>query len=408
MGRKKLVDPKKNAGISLRNSEIERLNRLKSDIGANSLSEVVSTLVDFTVPEPVPSVRFAQRKHLPRVSGIYLLVRDDEVIYVGKSSNLRVRWQNHHKEAQIKDPENVEIFYFFADNQMLDSIESALIGWFNPDLNVSSGSGGRALKSNVPRRVQLRIPERSVELFDSYTPEQLSELMDRALHSMIPGIELGSRMVSVVRPVDPITNTICRLFVTRSQVQLLFPEKRDDFRGVVKALGYEWSAPYWLRGVDSTHRVDRAAEVSHRLLLAGFCVQVESEVIKDKAIAAIYEPEHYRKIDASTAKPWDGWFRITWPRAEDLFDEVKKITAAKWSDGAMYVPPEMFQEVKDFADINDFWLTHEAQVLMQQSEQSWDQSLIVCPAEHRKRQRRAKGKVEPAPAAVPDELRDDD
>ena len=267
---------------------------------------------------------------------------------------------------------------------------------------------GRPPRAGVKRRVLLRIDEGQSGLFDSYSPEQLSELMNRALATMAPGIELGDRIVSVVRPASPVTNTICRLFVRTTQVQLLFPEKDDRFRDCVKALGYEWVAPYWLKVVESEDlRVDRAAEVAHRLLLSGFCVQVESEAVKDKAITASYEPEHYRKITAGTRKPFDGWFQITWPRAEDLFDEVKKITAAKWSDGAMYVPPEMFREVRDFADIHDFWLTHEAELLMAHAEQSWEQVQIVCPQEHRKRQRRAKPKAA-TPDSIPDDLRDDD
>ena len=267
---------------------------------------------------------------------------------------------------------------------------------------------GRPQKPGVKRRVLLRIDGGQSGLFDSYSSDQLSELMNRALATMAPGIELGDRIVSVVRPAIPVTPTICRLFVRKVQVQLLFPEKRDDFRSVVKGLGYDWCAPYWIKTVDADEwRVDRAAEVAHRLLIAGFCVQVESEAVKSKAITASYEPEHYRKITASTRKPFDGWFAITWPRAEDLFDEVKKITAAKWSEGAMYVPPEMFREVRDFAEIHDFWLTHEAELLMAHAEQDWEQVQIVCPQEHRKRQRRAKAKSA-TPDSIPDDLRDDD
>jgi len=266
----------------------------------------------------------------------------------------------------------------------------------------------RPRASGEGRRVKLRIPSKWVGVFDSYSPDQLSELMVRALASMAPGIGLGDHMVSVVRPANPVGNTVCRLFVRATQIQLLYPEKSDEFRVVVRSLDYKWVAPYWLKTVEPELRVDRAAEVAHRLLLAGFVVQVDSEAVKEKAIAASYEPEHYRKITASTAKPWDGWFQITWPRAEDLFDEVKKITAAKWSSGAMYVPPEMFREVQDFASAQDFWLTPEAEMLIQQAEQAWEQVLIVCPQEHKKRQRRHAKQAEKLAAGIPDELRDDD
>jgi len=268
----------------------------------------------------------------------------------------------------------------------------------------------RPRKGGLSRRVQLRISDQNLSLYDSYSPDELSELMNRALQSMTPGIALGDRLASVVRPVTPVSALLVRLFVRQTQIQLLYPEPFDAFIDEVKALGYRWVSPYWLKTCEPDDRVDRAAEAAHRLLLAGFCVQVESEAVKHKAIAATYEPEHYRRVDASQLSPWLGWFEITWPRSDELFDEAQKITGAKWADRAMRVPPEMYREVQDFADANDFWLTSEAEILMQKAEQAWEEMTIVDPAEHRKRQRRTKRQQPPSPnlAEIPDDLRDDD
>lgn len=254
----------------------------------------------------------------------------------------------------------------------------------------------------------MRIPEQWIEVFDGYSPAELSQLMVQALASMSPCMELGASIVSVVRPANPISGVVCRLFVRETQIQILFPEKNDDFRAVVKSLGYEWCAPYWLKSVEHVVKVDRAAELAHRLLLAGFCVQIESSAVKDKAISAKYEPESYRKVSAGTEKPWDGWFKITWPRGEDLFDDVKQITASKWSSGAMYVPPEMYREVIDFAEINGFWLTPDAEMLIQQAKRAWEQVLIVCPQEHKKRQQRKAKREEIKSHDIPTELMDMD
>jgi hypothetical protein len=74
----------------------------------------------------------------------------------------------------------------------------------------------------------------------------------------------------------------------------------------------------------------------------------------------------------------------------------------------MYVPPEMFREVQGFAELHDFWLTPEAEMLIQQSEQAWEQVQIVCPQEHKKRQRRQVKQAKALAAGIPDDLRDDD
>jgi hypothetical protein len=138
-------------------------------------------------------------------------------------------------------------------------------------------------------------------------------------------------------------------------------------------------------------------------------VQLDSEAIKAKAIAASYEPEHYRRIHAATKSPWEGWFQIRWPRDEDLYDEAKKITGAKYSEGAVYVPTECFAEVQDFAEMHDFWLTPEAEILLDKATQAWNDVQLACLTEHKKRQRRQKtAKQDLSLAEIPDDLRDDD
>lgn len=405
MGRKPVDDPKKNAGISLRESEIERLKKLGDDMGASSLSQVVSSLIDFSVPDPVPFVGFAKRSDLPKLSGVYCLVEDGEILYVGKTRDLRKRWQSHHKSAVIKNASQAKIFYILAEESILSQIEVALIKYFAPPLNKTPGGDGRNAKADAPRRVQLRIPVQYLEVFDSYSADQLSELMTRALASMTPGVHLGDRLTSVIRPENVKAKTICRMSASDSQIKLLFPEKREDFRLIVKCLGYIWSNPFWVKRVEPKNVVDRCAEIAHRLLLGGFCVQVESGIVKDKAILAKYEPEFYRKVDAPQSEDWAGWFQVSWPKDEDFYDEARRLTASKYSEGCVYVPSEYFMEVADFAGIHDFWLTREAELLADAAEVQWNNLEIVNP---KKRQRRAKtSPPNLSPDGIPDDLRDD-
>lgn len=268
---------------------------------------------------------------------------------------------------------------------------------------------GRPPKTGIPRRLSVRVDPKLVALLDSYTPDQVSEILNRGLDHFTPGIDLGGALVSVVRPPKPVTFTVCRLIIQGSTVRALFPEKREDFKAVVKSLGYEWSNPYWERAVPTEVLTDRSAELGHKLLLTGFCVQVHNATIKEKVIAANYEPEHYRRIGVGDHTPWVGWFQIRWPRSEDLFDHAAKITCSKWSSGAMYVPIEGFREVQDFAEMHSFWLSQEAIALMEKATQAWEDALLICPEQHLKEKRRA---APPPPdlslAAVPDSLRDDE
>ena len=147
----------------------------------------------------------------------------------------------------------------------------------------------RPRKNGICKRVQLRIPEDLESVFDNYSSDQLSEVMAIALRTISPDSPLGLSLPTLVRPIEPITKTVVRLQIQSRCIRLVFPEKRDDFRGVVVSLGYEWSQWCWQKNISQTADLcDRAAEVTHLLLLKGFCVQVEHTEIRDRAIAASY------------------------------------------------------------------------------------------------------------------------
>lgn len=84
----------------------------------------------------------------PPVAGVYMVRFFNngrwEPLYVGKSKNLQVRWQNHHRRSEISFLKNLGIkmeFRYVAETPMLqfkysiDKIEQMLIDDFSPKLN---------------------------------------------------------------------------------------------------------------------------------------------------------------------------------------------------------------------------------------------------------------------------------
>ncbi|SKB14774.1 hypothetical protein PL11201_680050 [Planktothrix sp. PCC 11201] len=79
----------------------------------------------------LPQVSIKDRHFLPRTSGIYFVVNElGEVLYIGKTKNLRQRWQNHHLINY-----NWRIVYFEAEYCSLPGLETQLIRKFLPRLN---------------------------------------------------------------------------------------------------------------------------------------------------------------------------------------------------------------------------------------------------------------------------------
>lgn len=74
----------------------------------------------------------------PTKPAIYFAIDSQGAIqYIGKSKNPKVRWGQHHRYEQLRAIGGVRIVYLFVDApELLLEIESALIEWFDPPLNV--------------------------------------------------------------------------------------------------------------------------------------------------------------------------------------------------------------------------------------------------------------------------------
>jgi hypothetical protein len=168
---------------------------------------------------------------------------------------------------------------------------------------------------------------------------------------------------ATVRPETTVTETVAEIKPLDSAVEISFPERRDDFRELVKGLGYKWESNCWQRKLSTKNGTpqDRAAEAGHRLLAAGFLIRIYDEAIRAKAISGDYEPEYTRWVQLRTGEKYTGWLAINWERPDDFYKAAKRIAGARWSKPSVVVPPENFEEVLDFAQMYGFKVSQAAQ-----------------------------------------------
>lgn len=183
---------------------------------------------------------------------------------------------------------------------------------------------------------------------------------------------------TIIRPQQLVCETIARISVTGQVVAVQFPEKRDDFREVVKAYGCQWERPRWERVIDDLagDPADRAAELGHRLLAAGFCVVLPSATIQQMAISGSYEPECRRWVLAGGRGQYKNHFILRWRYSEDCYAAASRISGSRYVKPDVVVPPEHVEEVLDFAAIERFRLTEAAQALAEQA-RAWRLSDLV-------------------------------
>lgn len=187
----------------------------------------------------------------------------------------------------------------------------------------------------------------------------------------------------VVRPAGEVeTEAIAWIAVDGDRVQVRFPEKRDNFRELVKGLDYTWDWPYWYRLIDfkAGQPAHRAAELGHRLLAAGFCVVLPTAGIRDMAITGGYEPEQRRWVLALAGGDHQGWFALWWAYSEDCYAAAKKISGSHYAKPYVIVPPEHYDEVLDFARMYDFRVSSSARRIADQARQLREGALVVTVA----------------------------
>lgn len=191
---------------------------------------------------------------------------------------------------------------------------------------------------------------------------------------------------ATIRPEQPITETVAEIRIVGNTVTIHFPEKRDDFREIVKGLGYTWDNGRWARTIGTFNgpHADRAAEAGHTLLSNGFCIRILDDALRAAAVAGEYTPECTRWIRQVITGEHKGWFEIVWSRDEDFYAAARRITASRYERPFVVVPPEQFEQVLDFATRYDFHLSQGAQQVLERARAARGAMLTTQPAPKRK------------------------
>ena len=96
--------------------------------------ETPIALDDINIAE-LPSIALDDRSQLPKVCGIYFVVRKKAVLYIGQSLNINDRWKNHHILKSASKLDNVSIAYWQVPAGHLDNAERILIDEYQPTFN---------------------------------------------------------------------------------------------------------------------------------------------------------------------------------------------------------------------------------------------------------------------------------
>lgn len=205
--------------------------------------------------------------------------------------------------------------------------------------------------------------------------------------------EKKEKEVETLNPKEQIYGTAV-IKVTEDHVSAYYPAKEDSFRDAVKSVGFYWDSDkrgwYILKKATTGIMEDRAAEVITVLLNAGFAVQCNSEVAKEKALTGDYEPYCHKWFARCGFPKYDGWltlylFKIPYPERNDIYTAARKIKGSVYVDKQIVIPIAQYREVEDFAQIHGFKLTEIAQEEIKKYRENSEK--IVAPQKVEKEQK---------------------
>jgi hypothetical protein len=189
-----------------------------------------------------------------------------------------------------------------------------------------------------------------------------------------------AKIEATIRPESPVTETVAEIRALENSIEIVFPEKRDDFRQLVKQeLKVKWDSGKWVRKLHPQNGTpgDRATEAGHRLLAAGFIVRLYDEDIRRRAIAGEYDPECTRWVQARTGGKYKDWFYISWDRQDDFYKAARRLPGSRYDSPGVAVPPEQFAEVLDFAEMYGFKVSTVAMSIAEAARQAKDAALVA-------------------------------
>lgn len=165
-------------------------------------------------------------------------------------------------------------------------------------------------------------------------------------------VEAAAREAYVIPTGEAASQCVAEVSLHARCVRVTFPAKNDKFRFAIKALGYRWSSDHWEKplGLRTGDPVDRAAEVAHRLVAAGFIVTVHNEEARARAIAGQFKPEQLRWIINVADGRYRGWCIIMWPQSDDLYNAARSLPGSRVRRGNAMIPPGSIESTMEFAE----------------------------------------------------------
>lgn len=183
----------------------------------------------------------------------------------------------------------------------------------------------------------------------------------------------------VLVPEEQRTSDIARITGSKEEIYIKSP-KNSTIIDTVKKMGYKWDGRTWYfrMGVTTGKPADRVAEIGNKLLLQGVPVAIKDDEARQKAQDGTFEPLKYRWLTVTA----DGKIRIKWEKGDDsMYYAALRLPHAKYYHGGVNVDAKNFDEIRDFASINEYSISEGAEKALEAAEDAYNKAKRITPIE---------------------------
>lgn len=187
-------------------------------------------------------------------------------------------------------------------------------------------------------------------------------------------LELQVKEESTIYPKEITTNLKVEIIKKEQSINVIYPEKNDIFYSIIKSYNFTWSSnnKYWFFNIDfkkgEPFILNMLADLSSKLLKQGFPILTLDENLKQKILNNDFTAHSDNWIWKKTEGDHKNWFIVEWKYPANYYNEARRLPGSIYINKKILVPPQSYEEVIDFAKINNFNLSDGAKELIQAME----------------------------------------
>jgi len=215
------------------------------------------------------------------------------------------------------------------------------------------------------------------------------------------------KVESTVYPENKVTDAVVEIEYKSKRVAAKF-ERNEDFRDLIKSLGYSWNNDevVWMKIIKETTgpAEERVAELGNALLNKGLPIMIMDDNVRNNAVKGNFEIECTRWI---YSRPNAKKLAIKWAEHDQsLYQTARTLPGSKWDNPSVIIDVAHHVEVMDFANIYGFKFTKAAEKLIKNHIEALELADKVTPVRVKKEKKKGLDGILDTSDEVLDDLKD--